>query len=397
MKAPATDESDSAPRIAMKKQQLSPAPENCAPENCAKENYAPAESTLWRWRYAIVLLLASLVLAGIMCPQDGTMASSAAAQFLSTNKNFKTYSDKDIGWLYSVDTHKNATGLFEQVWESVDGAATEDEALATLLQGLPHLGRFSLLLIPGLFTEWYPRYMTSALTQLTNAGLDVRFVPLHTDSGVHANAAFIKEFVERIMLNNPHARLICIGHSKGVLDVAAAITLYPSVAKHVAALVSMQAPYAGATVIHDLAQTSVQRQIAFALVEKLVGGSFNAVNDLTYTSRRAFLKEHPFPASAIPTISLATCLNTKLGKLDFTGLKPMIDYVHARYGGTCSDGCVSRRDAVIPGSAAVFLTDMDHFGPAFTGIPSTDKYSSPRLILTLLRVLHQIFENALTI
>ena len=310
-----------------------------------------AESALWRWRYVILL---AIIFTGLTFPTDGNIKSSAVGQFLSTNKNFKTYSEKEIGWLYDANSHTNATALFKQVWRSVNDSVTEIEALSELLQGLPHLGRFCLLLLPGLFTEWYPGYMSSALTELTNAGLDARFVPLGTGSSVRENAGFIKEFVERIVLHNPEVRFICIGHSKGVVDVSAALALYPTIAKRVAALVSMQAPYAGATLVHDLAQTDIQRNIAFSLVEKLVpGGSFDAVRDLTYTSRRAFLKKHPFPSGDIPTISLATCVRSEFNKI--VGLRPVIEYIHMRYSGACSDGCVSQRDAVIPAATSCYF------------------------------------------
>ena len=316
-----------------------------------------AGSALWRWRYAILLVILATLFSALTYPKDGTIKSSAVCQFLSTNKNFKTYSAKEIGWLYNANSHTNATALFKEIWQSVNDSVPETEALSELLQGLPHLGRFCLLFIPGLFTEWYPGYMSSVLTELTNVGLDVRFIPLHTGSSVRANAKFIKDFVDRIVLHNPTVRFICVGHSKGVVDVTATITLYPKIRERIVALVSMQAPYAGATIVHDLAQTDIQRTIAFTLVEKLVpGSSFEAVSDLTYTSRRAFIKEHPFPSNSIPTISLATCVKSRLGDFVVTGLKPVIEYVHLRYNGTCSDGCVSQRDAVIPAKAQFSFT-----------------------------------------
>ena len=188
---------------------------------------------------------------------------------------------------------------------------------------------------------------------------------------------------------NPAVRLVCIGHSKGVVDATAAVAMFPHFAQHVDGMVSMQAPYAGATVVHDLTKTQVQQKIASTLMKRLVGGSFEAVTDLTYSNRQKFLASHPFPAHKIPVISLASCVHSQVGKLNSLSLLlPMIDYVKLRYN-ACSDGCVTQQDAVIPRSIVVCLNDQDHFGPAFSALPATDQYAPSRLIASLLVVLHE--------
>ena len=91
--------------------------------------------------------------------------------------------------------------------------------------------------------------MTEPIQALTNAGLDVRFVKLNTDTGIADNAAFIRGFITRIAAQRgeeeesekARRRLVLIGHSKGVVDAAAAISFYPEeVGSRIAALVSLQ-------------------------------------------------------------------------------------------------------------------------------------------------------------
>ena len=56
-----------------------------------------------------------------------------------------------------------------------------------------------------------------------------------------------------------------------------------------------------------------------------------------------------------------------------------------RYG-EWSDGCVCQVDATLPGCRAVFLDDMDHFGPAWRSMPATDVWDPTRLWLACVSV-----------
>ena len=343
----------------------------------------------------IVFLVAVIaVLLGMIYDNRTTSLAEAyvekAVQFIENNKHLKTYSNDHIGWLAKDASSSNVTDHFLQLWESTE-STSEAEALLQLLSRLPSPGRFTYLLFPGLLTQWYPGYMSEPLKALNDAGLDIRYVPLNTDTGVEINANFIRKFIQRILDLNPESKIVCIGHSKGVVDSTAALAMFPDIAKNVVALVSLQSPYAGSTIVHDLSKTEVQKYFAKTMMQGVTGGSFEAVTDLSYDNRRSFLKKHPFPSKKIPSISLATCIqNTALtASTGFSALIPMIDYMALRYGGACSDGCVTSDDAVIPGSLVVYLDDMDHFGPAFKGIPATDKYAPSRLFLSLLVVLHE--------
>lgn len=111
-------------------------------------------------------------------------------------------------------------------------------------------------------------------------------------------------------------------------------------------------------------------------------GTVDAVRDLTYKNRRDFLKEYPMPRdvpilclhSNFPPDSkarfkkymlkenflngrLEVPLEMQLGKQ----MAYMSKYILSRYPGAESDGLVTRKDAVVPGSVVVeFKEDLGH-------------------------------------
>lgn len=133
--------------------------------------------------------------------------------------------------------------------------------------------------------------------------------------------------------------------------------------------------------MNDLLHTGHRRRASLSVVEALLAGDKAALEDLSYSARREFLSKHEYPVAQIPTISLATSANDMRVSL----LKATVDYVKFRYVEQ-SDGCVSLKDAFIPGGKVVYLGDMDHFGPAYYGFPALDSYDPARMFLVLLRL-----------
>lgn len=97
--------------------------------------------------------------------------------------------------------------------------------------------------------------------------------------------------------------------------------------------------------MNDLMNTRQPRLVSISLVQALLSGDPQALEDLTYDNRQKFLIEHKYPYDKVPTVSLATSATDMAMSL----LKATVDYVQMRYG-VESDGCVSLPDAVIPGS-----------------------------------------------
>jgi triacylglycerol lipase len=336
------------------------------------------------------------------------------AHFLSENKHFKTYSRRMIGWILSDPQFQhlrtiNVTEQFHSIYSVehfssfllttkqrqngyhsnsvLSKDANETQWLHSLL--LKNATKYVYLFAPGLFSNWYPGYMSTAVKKLTDIGLDFRMIPLSTEQPSVKNAEFIKNFVINVVFCT-QKRIILLGHSKGALDIVTALSLYyEELQQHVVAFISLQAPYGGTPLVHDLVHTQHRKTLFFSLVENILGGSSDSLSELTYDSRKKAINEQQYPVSYIPTVSLATSANNA----KFSMLKPTIDYLSLRYEGELSDGCVAQKDAIIPGSKVVWLFDLDHFGPAYATFPGMGNYNPAALILTLIKLLEDDIEE----
>lgn len=131
----------------------------------------------------------------------------------------------------------------------------------------------------------------------------------------------------------PCSNIVLLCHSKGGVDAAAALAFYPELHGHVRALVTLQAPHSGSAIAQDLAGTDLQHQVAIAAIEKLLRGSRDAVDDLTYAARREFFASAPpYPSRIVPTVCVATSDKRQGGG---SLLLPTINYLALRYGGAC--------------------------------------------------------------
>ena len=237
------------------------------------------------------------------------------------------------------------------------------------------------LLVPGLLTKWYPLYMKHLLADFKRLGLCVQFSRVDTDQPVRVNAARLRHEVLELAQDGRDAprgtrrRVMLLGHSKGAVDAAAALSLFPELIDFVAGVVSLQGPHGGSAIAHDLSNTQVQKSVVLGALEKLLRGCRHAVLDLSFEARQDFLRHHPYPIHRVPTLCVATC-----DRAPSSLLRPLIEYVAVRYGEDC-DGLVCQGDAILPHCPRVVLEDMDHFGPAWPSFPATDRYDPTRLWL----------------
>ena len=210
------------------------------------------------------------------------------------------------------------------------------------------------LSVPGLFTERYPGYMDDNFARLDELGLDSGLIEIDTDAGVEENAAAIRAAVLDAV-GDSGRKVVLTGHSKGGVDLSAAMALYPELQEHVHAVITMQAPFSG-TPIGDLVKDNeALREAASLLVEDAWDGDIASLTDLSASSREAFLAEHPYP-DGIPTVSLATSTRSLLAGM---GIPAAV----LRHIAGAGDGAVPMESAVLPGADAIRLEDMDHAGP----------------------------------
>ncbi|NMO20428.1 lipase [Pyxidicoccus fallax] len=266
-------------------------------------------------------------------------------------------------------------GLAGWLKAAADGLPAEDltprfRALhARVREGEPVLPdearRHQYLLVRGMLGDELPGYLLDNVQRLERRGLDVREVPVDTEGLLADNVALLRE----ALLDAAHfgRSVVMVGHSKGGVECTATLALHPELRRVVRAVVTLQAPYGGSSIAHDLATTPEMRRLIDFAFPLLFHGVSRSVEELSYTSRMAFIRKHPYPAG-IPTVSLAT---SRLSRL--SSLYPLQRYLHDRYG-YASDGMVTAVDAEVPGAAVVRLDDMDHAEAAMWGLPGFARY-----------------------
>lgn len=214
----------------------------------------------------------------------------------------------------------------------------------------PEAADFTYLVVPGFMGEQIPTYMDAHVDRLQARGLDAQQVAIETEAGVEDNARVVRDAILEAAKDG--RQVVLLGHSKGGLDVTAALSLYPELKPHVRAVATMQTPYGGTPLASDLNAFGPLRWLVGNVLERL-GGSGDSMRDLTYAQRQKFLKAHPYPQD-IPTVSMATSDHSLTSVFAST-----TNYMANRYGWP-SDGMVPTQDQIIPGSDVVHVQGVDH-------------------------------------
>ncbi|XVF73482.1 hypothetical protein PTKIN_Ptkin12aG0204700 [Pterospermum kingtungense] len=284
----------------------------------------------------------------------------------------------DIGWLKRDPEMPSVE----------DGTERFIEILDNIRHGLHKLpSSIVYLLVPGLFSNHGPLYFVNIKTSFSKMGLACHIAKIHSEASVEKNAREIKDYIEEIYWGSKK-RVLLLGHSKGGVDAAAALSMYWSDLKDkVAGLALAQSPYGGSPVASDILREGQLgdyvnlRKLMEILICKVIKGDMQALEDLTYERRKEFLKKHHLPRE-LPVVSfhteagispavLATLSHVAHAELPLmaslsTGQPARLPVVvplgaamaacaqllQVRYGEK-SDGVVARCDAEVPGSVVV--------------------------------------------
>ncbi|XP_072957436.1 uncharacterized protein [Typha angustifolia] len=284
----------------------------------------------------------------------------------------------DIGWLQrdgNMPPTEDGTRRFLELLESI----RKNE------HKLPN--SMVYLLVPGMFSNHGPLYFVNTKVCFSKMGLACHIAKIHSEASIAKNAREIKEYIEEIYWGS-QKRVLLLGHSKGGVDAAAALSLYwPDLKDKVAGLVLAQSPYGGSPVASDILREGQLgdyvrlRKLMEILICKVMKGDLQALEDLTYEKRKEFLMKHPLPRE-LPVVSFHTeasitpsVLTTlsHVAHVDLPIAAPLADgqttrvpvvmplaaamaacsqLLQVRYGEK-SDGLVTRRDAEVPGSVVV--------------------------------------------
>ncbi|KAI3983675.1 hypothetical protein MKX01_001079 [Papaver californicum] len=296
-------------------------------------------------------------------------------------------SSDDIGWLQRA----------EDMPPVEDGTDRFRELLQDIRSGKHTLpNSFVYLLIPGLFSNLSPLYFVSTKKFFSKMGLACHIAKIHSEASVEHNAWELKQYIEELYWGSGK-RVMLLGHSKGGVDAAAALSIYWSELKgKVVGLALVQSPYGGTPIASDILREGQiadkeTRRIMELIVCKFIKGDMRALDDLTYEKRREFITKHKLPehiplvsfhseASVAPSVlaTMSHIAHAELPWLPFpsfggeeeesTAIQagrqvPVIFPIAAamalsalhlqlRYGEK-SDGLVTCRDAEVPGSVVV--------------------------------------------
>ncbi|XP_013631760.1 PREDICTED: uncharacterized protein LOC106337235 isoform X2 [Brassica oleracea var. oleracea] len=279
----------------------------------------------------------------------------------------------DIGWLQrdpEMPPVEDGTYRFNKILEDIGHG----------VHRLPNT--LVYLLVPGLFSNHGPLYFVDTKTKFSKMGLACHIAKIHSESSVEKNAREIKEYIEELCWGS-NKKVLLLGHSKGGIDAAAALSLYwPDLKDKVAGLVLAQSPYGGSPIATDILREGQLgdyvnlRKLMEIMISKVIKGDIQALEDLTYERRKEFLKNHPLPRE-LPTVSfrteasispavLATLSHVAHAELPLTNQATKLPVVmplgaamaacaqllQVRYGEK-SDGLVTCCDAEVPGSVVV--------------------------------------------
>ena len=225
--------------------------------------------------------------------------------------------------------------------------------------------RHVYLVVKGLLGEEMFGYLEANQARLERRGLEVREVQVDTEAPLADNIEKVRDALEDVAFFGKSA--VLVGHSKGALESMGVLSMYPRLRRLVRAVVSLQAPYGGSPVAHDLMTTPELGRMVSIAMPLLFYGVPRSVEDLTYPARMEFVRRYPYPVG-VPTVALATWRYSRRSLL-----WPVAVYMRERYG-LNSDGLVAAVDAEVPGSRLVRLNDMDHAECAMTGLPGFANY-----------------------
>ncbi|XP_031383065.1 uncharacterized protein LOC116197156 isoform X2 [Punica granatum] len=292
----------------------------------------------------------------------------------------------DIGWLQWTPGMAPVVDGTSRFLELLDAIRNGEHALPDT---------FVYLLIPGLFSNHGPLYFVSTKRFFSKMGLACHIAKIHSEASVEHNAWELKQYIEELYWGSGK-RVMLLGHSKGGVDAAAALTMFwPDLKDKVVGLALVQSPYGGTPIASDILREGQvadkeTRRIMELVICKIIKGDIRALEDLTYEKRREFILKHKLPelplisfhseASIAPGV-IATMthiahaelpwlpiLNFRPEDLDNNlvlsgGQVPVVMPLSAamavcalhlklRYGEK-SDGLVTCRDAEVPGSVVI--------------------------------------------
>jgi hypothetical protein len=195
----------------------------------------------------------------------------------------------------------DATAEFIAAWE------------ASPPEGRPQAGDISFVFVRGLFGRWIPGHLAGPLRGLRAAGVPALIARTAATGTIDANARQIAADVAR-RVPGDH-RLVFLCHSKGGLDLLAALRDAPALRRRTAAVVLCQTPRGGCAVLESVLQRAHRESLsspAQRAGERAAAAAIAAVGArpgcLEVTGERIarVLPELDAVAATLPTLAVAS-------------------------------------------------------------------------------------------
>ena len=219
-----------------------------------------------------------------------------------------------------------------------------------------HDPRIRLLIVPGAFAECFPEYgmpFEDAAAALRQRGWRIGFVAVSGRSGADHNAGQIAAAVEDLP-EEPAAKIVLLGHSKGTVDILHFLVNHPRPALRVSAVVSVSGPVSGSPLADSLA--GVYRRLFSRMpFTDCPPGDRGVIESLRRSYRTAWLASHRLPGH-VRCFSLATFARRE----DVHPLM-LLTYDRLAAAGERNDGYVAITDQLIPGATLLGYADLDHW------------------------------------
>ncbi|EPS66247.1 hypothetical protein M569_08530, partial [Genlisea aurea] len=109
------------------------------------------------------------------------------------------------------------------------------------------------LLIPGLLSNHSPLYFVNIKRVFSKMGLACHIARIHSEASVERNAWELKQYIEELYWGSGGKRVMLLGHSKGGVDAAAALSIYSQELRDkVSGLALVQCPFGGSPIASDI-------------------------------------------------------------------------------------------------------------------------------------------------
>ncbi len=266
-------------------------------------------------------------------------------------------------WAQAPDYSVPFAQVFKSVLESENPDSGQWGSASKYLEAVGHpieLGpmseRYRVLVVPGFMsacTSFSPIFNEARRHLREKHGLDVDMLQVPNDS-CEANGRRIAEYL-RVKARSSGKKYIVIGHSKGAIDLQAALQ-DRAAASSVAALISVAGAIGGSP-LADAIPGGLDGFIDMLPSLGCTGNVAAATRSLNRGERRAFLTRHP--NAPVPSYSLVAISNRTNTSKALAQTWLLLSFFGSR-----QDGQLLAKDCVLPGAKYLGAALADHVAVA---------------------------------